>query len=83
MERDDITVVKSKAQHSISNPYGHEVRLDVIAFDEEEKAYHFDVQRGYKGACVRRARFTAALVDTTLLAKGADTAFCRTVILSS
>lgn len=72
MGRDDITVVKSKAQHSISNPYGHEVRLDVIAFDEDGKAYHFEVQRGYKGASVRRARFTAALVDTTLLAKGAD-----------
>lgn len=72
LERDDITVVRSKAQHSISNTYGHEVRLDVFAFDKEGKAYHFEVQKGNKGADVRRARFTAALTDSTILPKGAD-----------
>ena len=72
MGDDAITVVSSKAQHTVTNVYGHEVRLDVLAYDEKGKAYHFEVQRWCKGADARRARFTAALVDATLLPKGGE-----------
>lgn len=72
MGRDDIIVTYAKAQYYIANPYGHEVRLDIFARDHQEKAYHFEVQRGAKGSSVRRARFAAAIVDMTLLPKGTD-----------
>lgn len=68
--RDDIEVISSKAQYYITNIYGHEVRLDILAKDKEGKYYHFEVQRSKAGASVRRARFTAALVDGRLLGKG-------------
>ena len=68
--RDDIDVISSKAQYYITNIYGHEVRLDILAKDKTGKSYHFEVQRSKAGASVRRARFTAALVDGRLLAKG-------------
>lgn len=68
--RDDINVIFSKAQYYITNIYGHEVRLDILAKDREGKSYHFEVQRSKAGASVRRARFTAALVDGRLLGKG-------------
>ena len=69
---DDITVVSSEAEYPISNPYRHEARLDIVAFDSDGKAYHFEVQKSKSGASPRRARLTAALLDTTLLEKGRE-----------
>lgn len=68
--RDDITVIHSKAQYHISNIYGHEVRLDILAKDCEGKNYNFEVQRELSGASVQRARFNGAMLDITLLEKG-------------
>ena len=70
MGRNDIRVVYSKAQYYISNIYGHEVRLDILAKDHENRNYNIEVQRALAGASVQRARFNAALLDSTLLAKG-------------
>lgn len=69
---DDITVVSSEGEYSISNPYNHEARLDIVAFDSKGKVYHFEVQKDKDGATPRRARLTAGLLDSTLLEKGKD-----------
>ena len=70
LEDDDITVLSSESQFYISNIYGKEARLDILARGEDGQAYHVEVQRELAGASVQRARFCAALVDTTLLKKG-------------
>ena len=74
MGDDAITVVSSKAQHTVTNVYGHEVRLDIVAKDKKGKFYYFEVQRAGKSnrADPRRARFTSAMLDISLLPKGAD-----------
>ena len=68
--KDDIQVESSEAQFYISNIYGHEARLDILARDHQGKAYNVEVQRMLSGASVQRARFNAAMVDVTLLKKG-------------
>lgn len=68
--REDLIVTSSKAQYHLSNIYGHEVRLDVLATDNTGKAYNVEVQRLVAGASIRRARFYAAMVDVTLLDRG-------------
>ena len=74
MGDDAITVVSSKAQHTVTNVYGHEVRLDIVAKDKKGKFYYFEVQRAGKSnrADPRRARFTSAMLGISLLSKGAD-----------
>ena len=40
--------------------------------DSDGRVYHFEIQRARDGATEKRARFTAAVVDTKLLGKGDD-----------
>ena len=68
--RDDIQVETSEAQFYLSNIYGHEAKLDILARDCQGKAYNVEVQRVLSGASVQRARFNGAMVDVTLLKKG-------------
>ena len=70
--REDITVLSSESQFYLSNIYGKEVKLDILAKDNRDKAYHVEVQRDLSRAPVQRARFDAAMVDITLLKKGQD-----------
>jgi hypothetical protein len=70
LQRNDIDVISSKSQYYLSNLQYREVRLDIYAKDSQNNAYHVEVQRDLRGASVRRARFTAALVDSKLLIKG-------------
>ncbi|MBQ9262852.1 MAG: PD-(D/E)XK nuclease family transposase [Clostridia bacterium] len=68
--QDDIQVETSEAQFYLSNIYGHEAKLDILARDRQGKAYNVEVQRVLSGASVQRARFNGAMVDVTLLKKG-------------
>ena len=68
--RDDIQVEISEAQFYLSNIYGHEAKLDILARDCQGKAYNVEVQRVLSGASVQRARFNGAMVDVTQLKKG-------------
>lgn len=70
LNQDNIQVESSKSQFSISNIYGHEMKLDILARDHRGKAYNVEVQRVLSGASVQRARFNGAMVDVTLLKKG-------------
>lgn len=72
LNRDDISVVESKAQFYMSNIYGRGVRLDVLAKDKKGQVYHFEVERSKERATPRRARFTGSMVDTRLLKRGQD-----------
>lgn len=68
--KEDIHVESSEAQYYISNIYGHEAKLDILAKDQQGKAYNVEVQRVLSGASVQRARFNGAMVDVMLLKKG-------------
>ena len=70
LERNDIAVISAKSQYYLANLQYREVRLDIYAKDSKNTVYHIEVQRDLKGASVRRARYTAALVDSKLLSKG-------------
>lgn len=65
-----LAVVSCEAQHYLSNIYGRETKLDILARGAGGEAYHVEVQRDLAGASVQRARFSAAMVDVTLLQKG-------------
>ena len=68
----NVTVIEAKTQDFIPNLLKHEARLDIFARDSDGRVYHFEIQRARDGATERRARFTAAVVDTKLLEKGED-----------
>ena len=70
--RNDIIVDSANTQFFIANVYGHTVHLDVFAHDVSGTAYHAEVQRDMAQSSVQRARFDAAMVDTTLLKRGED-----------
>lgn len=70
--KDNIQVKSSEAQFYISNIYGHEAKLDILARDHQGKAYNVEVQRVLAGASVQRARFNGAMVDVILLKKGEE-----------
>ncbi len=66
----ELSVISCEAQHYLSNIYGRETKLDIFARGTDGAAYHVEVQRDLAGASVQRARFSAAMVDMTLLQKG-------------
>ncbi len=68
----NVTVIETKTQDFIPNLLKHEARLDIFARDSDGRVYHFEIQRARDGATEKRARFTAAVVDTKLLEKGED-----------
>ena len=72
LNRDDISVIDSKAQFFMSNVYGRGLRLDIFAKDNDGNAYHFEVERSKERASAQRARFTGAMVDSRLLKRGQD-----------
>lgn len=72
LNREDIKVYDSKAQFFMSNIYGRGLRLDILARDEQGRAYHFEVERSRERATPRRARFTGSMVDSRLLKRGQD-----------
>ena len=72
LNRDDIIVTESKAEDFVPNLRGHEVRLDILAYDKNGNAYNFEVQRDQRRASPKRARYTGAMVDSKLLEKGED-----------
>ena len=66
----NVTVIEAKTQDFIPNLLKHEARLDIFARDSDGRVYHFEIQRARDGATEKRARFTAAVVDTKLLERG-------------
>ncbi len=67
-----FSVISAESQYYLSNIYGRETRLDILAKGADGEAFHVEVQRNMEGASVQRARFSAAMVDVTLLKKGQE-----------
>ncbi len=52
--------VREHGQYSIKNLQGRSVRLDILAVDEQNRAYNIEVQRSDRGASEKRAPTIAA-----------------------
>lgn len=70
----EVHVVKVIGQHELKNPnvLGRGIKLDVHAIDENGHHMNVEVQGGYTGSHVRRARFHSSMMDTTMLKEGQD-----------
>ena len=70
LDRDDITVIESRSQYSITNLHGRSVRLDVFAKDSKDKLYNIEIQRDNSNAVPERARYNSSLIDANILNAG-------------
>ena len=70
--RDDITVIESRSQYTVTNLHGRSVRLDVFAKDSKDKLYNIEIQRDNAGAVPQRARYNSSLIDANILNAGED-----------
>lgn len=59
-------------QYSIKNLQGRSVRLDILAVDEQNRAYNIEVQRSDRGASEKRARYNSSLLDANLTHSGSN-----------
>ena len=69
--RDDIKIISAKTQVTLKGLM-REVRLDILAVDDEGRKYNIEFQRKRKGAEPERARLNASMIDANSLDKGGD-----------
>ena len=71
LERDDIKVKRVKGQVELKSAYpgGRNIRLDIVAVDENGVQFDVEVQRNTKGSHIKRARYHQSMIDSRLLKK--------------
>ena len=67
-----LKVREVHGQYSIKNLQGRSVRLDILAVDEQNRAYNIEVQRSDRGASEKRARYNSSLLDANLTHSGSS-----------
>lgn len=72
LKREDLTVREVHGQYGIKNLQGRSVRLDILAVDEQDRAYNIEIQRSDRGASEKRARYNSSLLDANLTEAGSD-----------
>ena len=70
LDRDDLTIREVHSQYGLNNIQGRSARLDILAVDEQNKAYNNEIQRNDRGAEVRRARYNSGLMDANITEPG-------------
>ena len=70
--RDDITVTNVVTEYELKNLRGRSVRLDIHAFDHDEKEIDIEIQRDKKGATPKRIRYISAMMDANFLVQCED-----------
>lgn len=70
LDRDDLTIREVHSQYALNNIQGRSARLDILAVDEQNKAYNIEIQRNDRGAEVRRARYNSGLMDANITEPG-------------
>lgn len=68
----DLKVIKVHTQFTLKNLYGHSVRLDILAVDNDEKIYNIEIQRSDSGADKKRARYNSSIIDANVLDPGKE-----------
>lgn len=72
LKRKDLKVREVHGQYGIKNLQGRSVRLDILAIDEQNRAYNIEVQRSDRGASEKRARYNSSLLDANLTSSGSS-----------
>lgn len=72
LKREDLKVREVHGQYGIKNLQGRSVRLDILAVDEQNRAYNIEVQRSDRGASEKRARYNSSLLDANLTISGSS-----------
>ena len=72
LKREDLKVCEVNGQYGIKNLQGRSVRLDILAVDEQNRAYNVEVQRSDRGASEKRARYNSSLLDANLTHSGSS-----------
>lgn len=70
LDRDDLTIREVHSQYGLNNIQGRSARLDILAVDEQNRAYNIEIQRNDRGAEVRRARYNSGLMDANITNPG-------------
>ena len=53
LDRDDLTIREVHSQYGLNNIQGRSARLDILAVDEQNKAYNIEIQRNDRGGVER------------------------------
>ena len=72
LDRDDLKVSEVKAQKTLKNLHGRDLRLDIYATDKDGKKYDIEIQRDDKGAHRKRARYHSSVIDANTLNPGEE-----------
>lgn len=72
LKRNDLVVREVHGQYNIKNLQGRSVRLDILAVDQDNRAYNIEVQRSDRGASEKRARYNSSLLDANLTESGSS-----------
>ena len=70
IKKADLKVIRAKAQVEYKNLYGHSLRMDVDAIDDDKQEYDIEVERGRYRAYPERARYHSAIRDASSLKPG-------------
>ncbi len=68
----NLKVLEVHTQYNLKNLYGHSVRLDILAADNDRKIYNIEIQRSDKGAGKKLARYNSSIIDSNILDVGED-----------
>ena len=72
LDRDDLKVSEVKAQKTLKNLHGRDLRLDIYATDKDGKKYDIEIQRADRGAHTKRARYHSSVIDANTLNPGEE-----------
>ena len=74
LKREDIKVISVVGQKELENPVvgGRNIRLDILAKEQNGKIFNVEVQRSNEGASEKRARFHSSMIDSRMLKAGQD-----------
>ena len=74
LKREDITVISVVGQKELENPIvgGRNIKLDILAQEQQGKIFNVEVQRSNKGANEKRARFHSSMIDSRMLKAGQE-----------
>lgn len=72
LDNPSIKVLETQTQKELKNLYGHSVRLDIHAVDENGIQMDIEIQRADKGADAKRARYNSSMLDVNTLVSGEE-----------
>lgn len=82
LDRDDLKVSEVKAQKTLKNLQGRDLRLDIYATDKDGKKYDIEIQRADSGAHRKRARYHSSMLDSDMFNPGEDfTDLCESYVI--